>query len=93
MDNKNKKTGEDFNGERANINNGMTLRLALPHKDAVPQEVLLNGEVISESEYEILRHKNFTYIDVRVDGEVKDMAALVVKYDYEPRTVGVIEFD
>lgn len=77
----------------ANITKGMTLRIAIPHSDAILQEVLLNGETVSESQCKLLCHKNFTYVDVMIDGNVGDMASLVVKYDYKPRMVGIIEFD
>ena len=81
------------NGENAAIKHGITIRLGLPYADAEITGVWLNGERQGKDNYDVVREKNWTYVDIKVAGEVPDAMFAFVKYDAEDKPKGIVEFD
>ena len=72
------------------VQNGFTIRVGIPYRDAQPEEVLLNGKALPENEvdgYTVIRHRNATYVDVHVPKNAGiDFAVAMVRYAHEDRS-------
>lgn len=81
------------NGEDSKIENGITLRLGIPYSDAIVSGVWLNGEKQQETNYSVIKEKNWTYVDLMIFGEVPNEMFAFVKYEAKQQERGIIEFD
>lgn len=80
-------------GIPAKLEQGITLRLGLVQPDAVPRHVWLNGKELTAGEYQLLRQKNWTYVDVTIPaGQVPEIMLAVVSYDSTRKPTGILEF-
>lgn len=81
-------------GEPAELEQGITLRLGLVQPDAVPRHVWLNGKELTSGEYQLLRQKNWTYVDVTIPaGQMPEIMLAVVSYDSTRKPMGILEFE
>ncbi len=79
--------------EKMKTEYGATIRLGIQYSDAKPTGVWLNGKRLTENEdYNIIRVRNWTYVDVFIKGQIPDIAFALCKYDYTPRPMGIVEF-
>jgi len=78
------------------IENGMTVRLGIPFKDAVIKRIMYNGNVLREDErdgYTIVKCDNWVFADVHIPpGKTADFAVVTAKYECEIPKSGIIEF-
>lgn len=87
------RAGAKATAEKATVKCGLTLRLGIPYADATPTGIWLNGRRLNESEYSLVRRKNWTYADLLIPrGDLPDILFAVALYDYTPKPTGILEF-
>lgn len=65
----------------------------IPFADAQPTGVWLNGRRLAEGEYDLERRGQATHVSVVISPDaVEEVFFLVVKYDCEPKPMGILEF-